>query len=185
MNKIKVYPWQDVAWDIAKDQGMDVNALGNMTSEQAWAAAKTKLSSEIGLALLQGKLQALNSVGDPIKPENIIQANIVRHNYLHVSPKHVNPWLEQNGYLYEWNPQQTQTQSTPVSRGLWAEQEILSKIKEKGHDPLKLKRNLSGKPGIKAEIRRTLGKSGYWSGSTVFDKAWERLQQKGNIKYEV
>ena len=140
MSNIKVYPWQNVAWDIAIDQSMNESALENMTWNEAQEAVKTKLATCIGEALLSGKLQALNSDGDPIKLNGLIKEDILKPNKLYVSPKHVNPWLEQNGYLYEWNPQKTQTQIKPPLRSDWAEHTILGIIRAKGYDPLKLKK---------------------------------------------
>lgn len=61
---------------------------------------------------------------------------------------------------------------------------VLAMLKEKGFDPLALPPNEAGKPGVKSLIRQALGTSGLWAGTTVFDKAWERLSRNGDIAYK-
>lgn len=65
----------------------------------------------------------------------------------------------------------------PLQRQAYQEQEILRVLAELGHDPQKLPVSPAGQPGVKAEVRSTLN----WQGSTVFDKAWERLRGRKEI----
>lgn len=69
----------------------------------------------------------------------------------------------------------------PVSRTAAQDQEIIALLKGKGFSPDSLPKNDPGKPGVKAVIRDALGKGEMWSGTTVFDKAWERLLKNGDI----
>lgn len=69
----------------------------------------------------------------------------------------------------------------PVSRTAAQDQEIIALLKSKGFSPDSLPKNDPGKPGVKAVIRDALGKGEMWSGTTVFDKAWERLLKNGDI----
>lgn len=69
----------------------------------------------------------------------------------------------------------------PMQRSAAQDAEILAAIRNAGHDPLALPMNEPGKPGVKAAIRDTLGGKGLFAGTTVFDKAWERLRQQCDI----
>ena len=59
--------------------------------------------------------------------------------------------------------------------------EILFEIKKQGYEPLALPRNPDGKPGVKAAVRTALLSHSLFTGSTVFDKAWERLTARADI----
>jgi hypothetical protein len=63
------------------------------------------------------------------------------------------------------------------------EQAILNAIADLGYDPKLLPLNQSGKRGIKFFVRRALLGNALFSGSTVFEKAWERTQKFGDIAY--
>lgn len=69
----------------------------------------------------------------------------------------------------------------PISRAKAQDQEILSVLAANGIAAGNLPRNVPGKSGVKALVRNALGNDGMWSGSTVFDKAWERLLKNGDI----
>lgn len=73
--------------------------------------------------------------------------------------------------------------ATPVQRSSAQDAAILTALKASGHAPRAIPRAAAGKAGVKAEIRKILGSGGMWSGSTVFDKAWERLSKSGEIGY--
>jgi hypothetical protein len=64
----------------------------------------------------------------------------------------------------------------PLSQQAHQEAEILRVIRELGHDPKKLPKPKSGKPGVKAAACKVLN----WQG-TIFDKAWERLRSGKEI----
>lgn len=61
-------------------------------------------------------------------------------------------------------------------------EEILETLRALGHNPLALPVSERGFPGVKAEVRSVLRqKKGYWLGTTVFDKAWQRLRELGEL----
>lgn len=64
-----------------------------------------------------------------------------------------------------------------VGRQTLREQEkaILGKLVELGYNPKALPPYESGKPGVRAEIRKTLSSSPLFEGKTTFKKAWERI----------
>ena len=70
-----------------------------------------------------------------------------------------------------------------VQRAAVQEAVIIASLRAATYDPKSLPKNEPGKPGVKAEIRAAVGGDGMWSGSTVFDKAWERLMRQRDIAY--
>ena len=87
-------------------------------------------------------------------------------------------WIQEQGLPYIWQPGQPNRQpTTPAQR----ESAILAKIVELGHDPQNMSKAVSGKAGVKSEVKKSLGKRGIWAGSTVFDKAWGKLRTNGEI----
>lgn len=73
------------------------------------------------------------------------------------------------------------TETQPIQRSAAQDAAILEVIKTLGHDPLHLPRNEAGKPGVKAKVREAVGKNKLFKGSTVFEKAWERLTASHDI----
>lgn len=73
----------------------------------------------------------------------------------------------------------------PIQRRAAQDDAIIDAIRQLGHAPQKLPKNESGKPGVKAAVRATLeGKNPMFpSGSTVLNKAWERLLENDDIAY--
>lgn len=69
--------------------------------------------------------------------------------------------------------------SEPMQRQRYQEDEILRVISELGYKAEALPRWKLGKPGAKAEVR---AKFPYWSGTTIFKKAWERLRADKQIR---
>lgn len=76
-----------------------------------------------------------------------------------------------------------EVQAKPLQRFAAQEATILAALRAAGHDPLMLRKNLPGKPGVKAEIRAALvGMNDlFQKGGTTFDKTWERLRLRGGI----
>jgi len=72
----------------------------------------------------------------------------------------------------------------PKQRSQAQDEAILDLLQNKGYDPLALPPYVSGKRGIKAEIKAALGDKGIWSGKTVFRHAWDRLLSNGDIAYK-
>lgn len=60
---------------------------------------------------------------------------------------------------------------------------ILQTLKELQYDPKALPPNIPGKRGVKSECRQVLAALPLFDGSTVFNKAWERLQAFELIAY--
>jgi hypothetical protein len=58
---------------------------------------------------------------------------------------------------------------------------ILDEIKHLGHDPKHLPENMPGKRGVKAEVNNALKGNALFAGTTVFEKAWDRLRKEGAI----
>jgi len=75
-----------------------------------------------------------------------------------------------------------QTAKAPPPRQTAQEDVILQAICAAGYDPKRLPNRTPGKSGIKVTVRAAVqdGK-GMFTGSTVFDKAWERLRKAGEI----
>lgn len=76
------------------------------------------------------------------------------------------------------------TDPAPVQRAAAQDAALISSLRAAKHDPLALPKNVRGKPGVKAATRVALGNGGLWAGSTVFEKAWERLTRNGDIAYK-
>jgi hypothetical protein len=73
------------------------------------------------------------------------------------------------------------THIEPVARWQAQEQTILSKLRELGYSPRALPKGEAWKPGVKAEVRAAIGSKGMWHSPKVFDKAWERLRERGEV----
>lgn len=69
----------------------------------------------------------------------------------------------------------------PLQRSAAQGLEILTAIRDAGHDPKALPVNEPGKAGVKASIRKSLNGSALFVGKNVFDKAWELLRSQGDI----
>jgi len=61
------------------------------------------------------------------------------------------------------------------------EKAILGAITRLGHDPKNIPKNIKNQSGVKAIVRGLLKNNPIFEGSTVFDKAWERLRKFGEI----
>lgn len=73
----------------------------------------------------------------------------------------------------------------PLPRFAAQEASILAALEAASYSPLRLPKSGAGRPGVKAQIRRVLNASPLFvDGSTVFDKAWERLLKRGELSYE-
>ena len=61
------------------------------------------------------------------------------------------------------------------------EETILAEIRKLGHDPKSLPRIVSGKGGVKSQIREILENTSLFHSQRIFDKAWERLRDSRKI----
>ncbi len=73
------------------------------------------------------------------------------------------------------------TDVKPVARWRAQEKTILNKLRELDYSPCALPRNEAWKPGVKSKVRAAIGSNGMWHSPRVFDKAWERLRERGEI----
>jgi hypothetical protein len=80
-------------------------------------------------------------------------------------------------------PNEGEKKQTPRRRQLDQEEAILAAIREQEHDPMALPNFVAGKDGVRAATRDALRASPLFKGSTVFDKAWERLGKQKLIAY--
>jgi hypothetical protein len=71
----------------------------------------------------------------------------------------------------------------PVQRWDAQEAAILDGLRALGFDPMLLPKPGPSEPGPKSKVKKALGTAGMWTGSTVFDKAWERLASGKRIRY--
>lgn len=85
------------------------------------------------------------------------------------------------GFSSEEEPENTETPtSKPLSRQQFQEDEILRVIRELGLIPTSIPQWESGKRGVKAQVRDELVGNAF--PERVFEKAWERLRNSGEIK---
>ena len=110
------------------------------------------------------------------------------NNRARIKPHEFIAWCSERGIPTDWlrtmqtAPLGPVNKVTPMQRAAAQDAEILAELR-KLYDPLALPKYKPGKPGVKAEIKKALGTSGIWAGSTVFRKAWERLSESGAIAY--
>jgi hypothetical protein len=69
----------------------------------------------------------------------------------------------------------------PVPRWQAQAQTILNKLRALGYSPRALPKSEAWTKGVKAEVRAAIGSKGMWHSPNVFDKAWERLRESGDI----
>ena len=72
-------------------------------------------------------------------------------------------------------------QPTPVQRTAAQDAAILSTLAALNINPLAIPKNKAGKAGTKKMVRTALEGNLLFVGSTVFEKAWERLSARGDI----
>jgi hypothetical protein len=72
----------------------------------------------------------------------------------------------------------------PVTRASAQREAILVALRKLGHDPLRMPKAEAGKPGIKADLRKQLTKArkDIFISIGVFDDAWQRLRDQGDIR---
>lgn len=111
---------------------------------------------------------------DALRPQSITE-KAEQANQLHAL------WERERQLLEELNspaPPAASEQAGPLqSRQRYQEQEILRVLRELGHDPHRLPDTPDGKSGPKAHARAKCPKMS----RKVFDKAWQRLRDDGEI----
>jgi len=109
--------------------------------------------------------------------------------YIYITLTSLDEWVKSKGYGVEVLvpvqiaiPSETElpkVKEKKVRRKL-RDQEvaIVEEIKRLGHNPLELPNNIPGKSGLKAEVRKSLANDSlFQEGTTVFNKAWERVKK--------
>lgn len=108
------------------------------------------------------------------------------------TPKQGLEWLAYEnvliGQLYDWvrhnarlRDTKTTAQEKPLQRSAAQDMAILDEIRKQDYDPHALPKNQPGKPGVKAAVRAALNGNNLFVGSSIFDKAWERLTKSAEI----
>ncbi len=107
----------------------------------------------------------------------------------HLEPCEVKPMEATLAALALSNAPATLTDKTgaveAVPRFAAQEAAIVREIESQGYDPQALEKNSSGKPGIKAAVRKALKRSKLLSTVPIFDKAWERLLKTDAVSYKL
>lgn len=186
------FPWPEVmhgqkVWRLSKAIDEIAHALGWCSSQRdALMAHAVKDAAARVLVLRDLYTDGLMQQGDNLS--ELLD---------YVFSKDVNAWLDLIGApfsyrLPEAEPAQGSQAGTlkagaenlkPVQRSAAQDSQILAVIRKAGHDPLGLPVNEPGKPGVKAKTRAALSGTSqlFPKQSKVFDKAWERLRQNGDI----
>lgn len=103
----------------------------------------------------------------------------------------IHAWCMQHGYFWPLDSSEAsqtdapeaesdaapRTATKPLQRQVHQEQEILDVLRTQGYDAERLPKSAAGKAGVKAEVREKLK----WMTAKVFDKAWQRLRDRGEI----
>lgn len=127
----------------------------------------------------RGKLTVRDpQTGLPYTPETR------RDFYERISIEDLNKWFEDSGVEYRLAiaGEEANVSNKPALRE--QEQVILNKLHELNYDPKSLPKSRAGTKGVKHEIRIALNENPLFAGSTVFEKAWERLSKFGDIAYK-
>ena len=171
-----LYPWTDVAWGIALDSNdLDEEMMALMTLKEVQAKLLPTLSARLFEAMASGEILAFDSQGGPLQT-NELELEPLRKYYVY--PDGVNKWLKQEGYPYIWKPG---IANNPKNGSRQTRQEwmILRAISNLGHNP----RSLPPQKGFKRRVRDYLEKEdNQFVYGTVFNKAWQRLRNKGEIQ---
>jgi hypothetical protein len=191
---VPVYPWSDVAWDLAKAAGIDPqhvsDCLLQLTDEDTESEKKlleqlnTDLATKLWVSLLTGEVPARDSNGKPLKLPLNPNCYHGQHTPF-VSVADINIWLKKQNRLDEWKPLGASSGVPRLPRQWEQEQAVLNEIRNHGNDPRNLAPNKGGPAGLKSRINHALAKHSLFTGSTTFEKAWERLRAKGEIKERV
>lgn len=193
-NKVsaRVYPWHDLGWDLALADGMvpaqietrfaanNLEGIDNCDMQAREAASiqddiNTDISTHLWRDILEGKVPVRKANGNPLKGESK-QFKRRGPDTPHLTVAEGNEWLTKNRYLQVWAPGDLKNPNVvPVQRAVAQDAAILCEIKKQGYDRLALPNNQPGKNGVKRAVRDALKGDPLFIGTTVFDKAWERL----------
>ena len=154
-----------------------------LISKQAKHAAGhcKKFADEMFEAIRAGNLPAYD-----YRSGKLLSIPIPYLTPLGVRPDEVNEWLKTTHWDFIWDvvgPEaaSTDVQLKPIQRQQAQEDTILNCLKGMGVDPFNFPQNQAGKKGGKADVRKKLEGNPLFIGTSIFDKAWERLRRNGNI----
>ena len=185
-----VRPWSDVAWDLARTAGVDPDAVTDeleRLTDDDWdreaallEQLNTGLATKLWQDLLNGAVIARDVSGKPMPCPP--QENAYRGpNKPFVWVDDINEWLAKQGRIDRWAPAGTSSSNPRVSKQWKQEQAVLAEIQRQGLDPIAIPANRGGTGGLKSKVRHSLAKNELFSGSTTFEKAWDRLRAAGQI----
>lgn len=161
---------------------MDVSIW--MAKQEKWDTDKREsFLKELMLAANEGKLIVRNpETGISRIPKNVLSFDE------YTKPEHINEWLDKDGSHLRWKTEALETRAIdkasitkPLQRTAAQDKAISMEIEKMGMNPKELPKNIAGKPGVKAEIRKALSSNSLFVGATVFDKAWVRMSDAGDI----
>jgi hypothetical protein len=163
MKKI-VYPWHQVAEDLARKHQFD-------------GCRKVRLSQDICKALSQSEIAQRYESGLPRSREQLLCLPYVGSRCPYVSEQDVNRWLKEYA-PFVWAPHSAEPNKMEIQEKL-----ILDELCARALNPLRLQTAVPGKAGVKKKVKDSLSGEALLQGKTVFNKAWERLLSNGEIAY--
>ena len=163
MTKI-VYPWHQVAKDLARKHRFD-------------GFRKVRLSQDICKALSQSEIAQRYESGLPRSQEQLLCLPYVGSRCPCVSEQDVNRWLKEYA-PFVWAPDSAEPNKMEKQEKL-----ILDELYALGLNPLRLPTAVNGKAGVKKKVKDSLSGEALLQGKTVFNKAWGRLLSNGEISY--
>ncbi|MFJ2364552.1 hypothetical protein ACIPIN_12760 [Pseudomonas sp. NPDC087697] len=151
-------------------------------------AKRNWVLGELQEAINGGAVQIFDTVGNRERSYRLRDAPALERHRVRMLPQSFNAWLEKQGQPLLLNApllgaSQNSQSIKPVPRQEAQDLELLAKLRELGFDPAALPPIQPGLPGPKAAASEALGSNGIWSGSTVFNKTWERLTKNKEIQY--
>jgi len=194
----KVYPWSQMAEDIARAKGADFNSLEErlfnaspqFNDEKSWSEANkvqveahTQMATELWEDILSGKVLPRDPTGKPIRtdPKALPFSGL---GTPHLSASEGNEWLKSRGYLDDWKPDDRAVPPPSLRVEPVATQQdrrVLEAIRECGYDPLHIPVNKGGRGGLKLQVKKLVGNRHKITDS-AFKRAWERLRKNGDIR---
>lgn len=167
------------------------NAAAAIAEHEGWhQGARDSLRQQMMQAAHDGRLTVRH-------PHTALayRPDTVRDFYELVTPADVNAWLQLDpGSMLRWNATESAPVTgeappsvddaahiEPVARWQAQEQTILNKLRELDYSPCALPKSEAWTKGVKSKVRAAIGSKGMWHSAKVFDKAWERLRERGDI----
>lgn len=108
-NKVsaRVYPWHDLAWDLALADGMDPAQIESRLAASKFEgiedAINTEISTSLWRDLLEGKVPVRKANGNPLEDDSK-QFRMRGPDTPHLTADEGNEWLKKNRYRQVWEP---------------------------------------------------------------------------------